>query len=95
MSITQHIVYSESHQLSEFHTITIELERRGEKEWQGVVWMHTTHKLASSGLALYTLTRPMHEQLNDVLMQVRARIEHKFEQMSAQITQSMRGAEHA
>lgn len=87
--------YTECHELSSFHSLTITLERTNNELWQGAVYLHLTGKVSTSGLHLYTCTLPAHQQLNDVLMQVRARLEHKFEQLSTTVTESMRGADHA
>ena len=93
--ITTGTHYTECHELSSFHSLTITLERKDSEMWQGAVYLHLTGKVATSGLHMYSCTLPAHEQLNDVLMQVRARLELKFEQLSTTITVSMRGANHA
>jgi len=93
--ITTGTHYTECHELSNYHSLTITLERVKGELWQGVIWMHTTGKVPTSGLQLFTCSLPAHQQLNDVLMQVRARLELKFEQISTQVTESMRGADHA
>jgi len=93
--ITTGTHYTECHELSSFHSLTITLERTNSEMWQGAVYLHLTGKVPTSGLHLYSCTLPAHEQLNDVLMQVRARLEHKFELLSTTVTESMRGADNA
>ena len=94
-TITQTIHYTECHQLSDVHSLTITLERVPGAMWDGVVYLHMTGKVPTSGMQMYTFSLPIHENLNDVLMQVRARLELKFETLSARVIESMRGADHA
>lgn len=94
-TITQVIHYTESHALTDMHALTITLERNPGAMWEGVVYLHNVGMVPTSGLQMYVFSLPLHEQLNDVLMQVRARLELKFETLSTRVTESMRGAEHA
>lgn len=90
MIISGKTTHAETHQITPQIYIIIECEQDGNTEWNGAVYIaHDDSEQGFTRMQLYTFSKPANWMLQPVIESARARVSHKFEQISESVNKSM------